>query len=154
MSNKNEKNTNNKKNSKMIIFLLAVFLIIIISIIIFIVYNKDNNNIESKVYDNIDNYEEIKLDISPIDKDGVVFSDFSYKTSKDAQVFNMKVKNITDTDINDSEKYQINILGKGSLNDSMEVFFVEKIMAGEERDISISMTNIVNEIVEIFIDEI
>ena len=65
----------------------------------------------------------------------------------------MKAKNNTDTDITESRKYQISVIGSVPLNDAMEVFYIDDLKAGEEEVISISLSNIVSNVTQIFIDE-
>ena len=68
-------------------------------------------------------------------------------------VLYIKAKNNTDTDITESRKYQISVIGSVPLNDAMEVFYIDDLKAGEEEVISISLSNIVSNVTQIFIDE-
>lgn len=144
----------NKKSKGYLVVLGIIILLFIISIVMFFVFlDKKNDNQNNVTYDNIDNYDNVSVNIDNIDKNGVVFSDFYYKTSKDAQVLYIKAKNNTDTDITESRKYQISVIGSVPLNDAMEVFYIDDLKAGEEEVISISLSNIVSNVTQIFIDE-
>lgn len=151
---KPQRKEKNKKSKGYLVILGIIVLVFIISIVIFFVFlNKKNDNQNDVTYDNIDNYDNVSVNIDNIDKNGVVFSDFYYKTSKDAQVLYIKAKNNTDTDITESRKYQISVIGSVPLNDAMEVFYIDDLKAGEEEVISISLSNIVSNVTQIFIDE-
>ena len=151
---KPQRKEKNKKSKGYLVVLGIIILLFIISIVIFFVFlNKKNYNQNNVTYDNIDNYDNVSVNIDNIDKNGVIFSDFYYKTSKDAQVLYIKAKNNTDTDITESRKYQISVIGSVPLNDAMEVFYIDDLKAGEEEVISISLSNIVSNVTQIFIDE-
>lgn len=151
---KPQRKEKNKKSKGYLVVLGIIILLFIISIVMFFVFlNKKNDNQNNVTYDNIDNYDNVSVNIDNIDKNGVIFSDFYYKTSKDAQVLYIKAKNNTDTDITESRKYQISVIGSVPLNDAMEVFYIDDLKAGEEEVISISLSNIVSNVTQIFIDE-
>ena len=151
---KPQRKEKNKKSKGYLVILGIIILLFIISIVFFFVFlNKKNDNQNNVTYDNIDNYDNVSVNIDNIDKNGVIFSDFYYKTSKDAQVLYIKAKNNTDTDITESRKYQISVIGSVPLNDAMEVFYIDDLKAGEEEVISISLSNIVSNVTQIFIDE-
>lgn len=151
---KPQRKEKNKKSKGYLVILGIIILLFIISIVMFFVFlNKKNDNQNNVTYDNIDNYDDVSVDIQSIDKNGVIFSDFYYKTSKDAQILYMKAKNSTDTDITESRKYQVSVIGSLPLNDAMEVFYIDPLKAGEEEVISISLSNIVSNVTQIFIDE-
>lgn len=151
---KPQRKEKNKKSKGYLVILGIIILLFIISIVMFFVFlDKKNDNQNNVTYDNIDNYDNVSVNIDNIDKNGVVFSDFYYKTSKDAQVLYIKAKNNTDTDITVSRKYQISVIGSVPLNDAMEVFYIDDLKAGEEEVISISLSNIVSNVTQIFIDE-
>lgn len=151
---KPQRKEKNKKSKGYLVILGIIILLFIISIVIFFVFLNKKNDIQNNVtYDNIDNYDNVSVNIDNIDKNGVIFSDFYYKTSKDAQVLYIKAKNNTDTDITESRKYQISVIGSVPLNDAMEVFYIDDLKAGEEEVISISLSNIVSNVTQIFIDE-
>lgn len=151
---KPQRKEKNKKSKGYLVILGIIILLFIISIVMFFVFlDKKNDNQNNVTYDNIDNYDNVSVNIDNIDKNGVVFSDFYYKTSKDAQVLYIKAKNNTDTDITESRKYQISVIGSVPLNDAMEVFYIDDLKAGEEEVISISLSNIVSNVTQIFIDE-
>ena len=151
---KPQRKEKNKKSKGYLVVLGIIILLFIISIVFFFVFlNKKNDNQNNVTYDNIDNYDNVSVNIDNIDKNGVIFSDFYYKTSKDAQVLYIKAKNNTDTDITESRKYQISVIGSVPLNDAMEVFYIDDLKAGEEEVISISLSNIVSNVTQIFIDE-
>ena len=151
---KPQRKEKNKKSKGYLVILGIIILLFIISIVMFFVFlNKKNDNQNNVTYDNIDNYDNVSVNIDNIDKNGVIFSDFYYKTSKDAQVLYIKAKNNTDTDITESRKYQISVIGSVPLNDAMEVFYIDDLKAGEEGVISISLSNIVSNVTQIFIDE-
>ena len=138
---KPQRKEKNKKSKGYLVILGIIVLVFVVSIVIFFAFlNKKNDNQNNVTYDNID-------------KNGVIFSDFYYKTSKDAQVLYIKAKNNTDTDITESRKYQISVIGSVPLNDAMEVFYIDDLKAGEEEVISISLSNIVSNVTQIFIDE-
>ena len=151
---KPQRKEKNKKSKGYLVILGIIVLVFVVSIVIFFAFlNKKNDNQNNVTYDNIDNYDDVSVDIQSIDKNGVIFSDFYYKTSKDAQVLYIKAKNNTDTDITVSRKYQISVIGSVPLNDAMEVFYIDDLKAGEEEVISISLSNIVSNVTQIFIDE-
>lgn len=151
---KPQRKEKNKKSKGYLVILGIIVLVFVVSIVIFFAFlNKKNDNQNNVTYDNIDNYDDVSVDIQSIDKNGVIFSDFYYKTSKDAQVLYIKAKNNTDTDITESRKYQISVIGSVPLNDAMEVFYIDDLKAGEEEVISISLSNIVSNVTQIFIDE-
>ena len=151
---KPQRKEKNKKSKGYLVILGIIVLVFVVSIVIFFAFlNKKNDNQNNVTYDNIDNYDDVSVDIQSIDKNGVIFSDFYYKTSKDAQILYMKAKNSTDTDITESRKYQVSVIGSLPLNDAMEVFYIDDIKAGEEEVISISLSNIVSNVTQIFIDE-
>ena len=151
---KPQRKEKNKKSKGYLVILGIIVLVFVVSIVIFFAFlNKKNDNQNNVTYDNIDNYDDVSVDIQSIDKNGVIFSDFYYKTSKDAQVLYIKAKNNTDTDITESRKYQISVIGSLPLNDAMEVFYIDPLKAGEEEVISISLSNIVSNVTQIFIDE-
>lgn len=151
---KPQRKEKNKKSKGYLVILGIIILLFIISIVIFFVFLNKKNDIQNNVtYDNIDNYDNVSVNIDNIDKNGVIFSDFYYKTSKDAQVLYIKAKNNTDTDITESRKYQISVIGSVPLNDAMEVFYIDDLKAGEEEVISVSLSNIVSNVTQIFIDE-
>lgn len=151
---KPQRKEKNKKSKGYLVILGIIVLVFVVSIVIFFAFlNKKNDNQNNVTYDNIDNYDDVSVDIQSIDKNGVIFSDFYYKTSKDAQVLYIKAKNNTDTDITESRKYQVSVIGSLPLNDAMEVFYIDPLKAGEEEVISISLSNIVSNVTQIFIDE-
>lgn len=151
---KPQRKEKNKKSKGYLVILGIIVLVFVVSIVIFFAFlNKKNDNQNNVTYDNIDNYDDVSVDIQSIDKNGVIFSDFYYKTSKDAQILYIKAKNNTDTDITESRKYQISVIGSVPLNDAMEVFYIDDLKAGEEEVISISLSNIVSNVTQIFIDE-
>lgn len=151
---KPQRKEKNKKSKGYLVILGIIVLVFVVSIVIFFAFlNKKNDNQNNVTYDNIDNYDDVSVDIQSIDKNGVIFSDFYYKTSKDAQILYMKAKNNTDTDITESRKYQVSVIGSLPLNDAMEVFYIDPLKAGEEEVISISLSNIVSNVTQIFIDE-
>lgn len=151
---KPQRKEKNKKSKGYLVILGIIVLVFVVSIVIFFAFlNKKNDNQNNVTYDNIDNYDDVSVDIQSIDKNGVIFSDFYYKTSKDAQVLYIKAKNNTDTDITVSRKYQISVIGSVPLNDAMEVFYIDDLKAREEEVISISLSNIVSNVTQIFIDE-
>lgn len=151
---KPQRKEKNKKSKGYLVILGIIVLVFVVSIVIFFAFlNKKNDNQNNVTYDNIDNYDDVSVDIQSIDKNGVIFSDFYYKTSKDAQILYMKAKNSTDTDITESRKYQVSVIGSVPLNDAMEVFYIDDLKAGEEEVISISLSNIVSNVTQIFIDE-
>ncbi len=151
---KPQRKEKNKKSKGYLVILGIIVLVFVVSIVIFFAFlNKKNDNQNNVTYDNIDNYDDVSVDIQSIDKNGVIFSDFYYKTSKDAQILYMKAKNSTDTDITESRKYQVSVIGSLPLNDAMEVFYIDPLKAGEEEVISISLSNIVSNVTQIFIDE-
>lgn len=151
---KPQRKEKNKKSKGYLVILGIIVLVFVVSIVIFFAFlNKKNDNQNNVTYDNIDNYDDVSVDIQSIDKNGVIFSDFYYKTSKDAQILYMKAKNSTDTDITESRKYQVSVIGSLPLNDAMEVFYIDDLKAGEEEVISISLSNIVSNVTQIFIDE-
>lgn len=151
---KPQRKEKNKKSKGYLVILGIIVLVFVVSIVIFFAFlNKKNDNQNNVTYDNIDNYDDVSVDIQSIDKNGVIFSDFYYKTSKDAQILYMKAKNSTDTDITESRKYQVSVIGSVPLNDAMEVFYIDPLKAGEEEVISISLSNIVSNVTQIFIDE-
>lgn len=151
---KPQRKEKNKKSKGYLVILGIIVLVFVVSIVIFFAFlNKKNDNQNNVTYDNIDNYDDVSVDIQSIEKNGVIFSDFYYKTSKDAQILYMKAKNSTDTDITESRKYQVSVIGSVPLNDAMEVFYIDDLKAGEEEVISISLSNIVSNVTQIFIDE-
>ena len=151
---KPQRKEKNKKSKGYLVILGIIVLVFVVSIVIFFAFlNKKNDNQNNVTYDNIDNYDNVSVNIDSIDKNGVIFSVFYYKTSKDAQVLYIKAKNNTDTDITVSRKYQISVIGSVPLNDAMEVFYIDDLKAGEEEVISISLSNIVSNVTQIFIDE-
>ena len=151
---KPQRKEKNKKSKGYLVILGIIVLVFVVSIVIFFAFlNKKNDNQNNVTYDNIDNYDDVSVDIQSIDKNGVIFSDFYYKTSKDAQILYMKAKNSTDTDITESRKYQVSVIGSLPLNDAMEVFYIDPLKAGEEEVISITLSNIVSNVTQIFIDE-
>lgn len=151
---KPQRKEKNKKSKGYLVILGIIVLVFVVSIVIFFAFlNKKNDNQNNVTYDNIDNYDDVSVDIQSIDKNGVIFSDFYYKTSKDAQILYMKAKNSTDTDITESRKYQVSVIGSLPLNDAMEVFYIDPLKAGEEEVISISLSTIVSNVTKIFIDE-
>ena len=151
---KPQRKEKNKKSKGYLVILGIIVLVFVVSIVIFFAFlNKKNDNQNNVTYGNIDNYDDVSVDIQSIDKNGVIFSDFYYKRSKDAQILYMKAKNSTDTDITESRKYQVSVIGSLPLNDAMEVFYIDPLKAGEEEVISISLSNIVSNVTQIFIDE-
>lgn len=147
-------NKKDKISKKSLVILGIIILVFVIVLVIFFVFiSKKDENKNNITYDNIDNYNDVSVEIDAIEKSGIIFSNFYTKTSKDAQILNMTVKNNTDSDISNSRKYQICVIGKGELNDSREIFYVDNLKAGEEQMLSISISNIVNNIIEIYIDE-
>ncbi|MDD3304196.1 MAG: hypothetical protein PHP54_04690 [Clostridia bacterium] len=141
-----------KTSKKIFVTLLIVSIVIIISIILIVVYYNKNKTTE-KVYDNIDNYEDVKIEQEDITINGITFFDFKYKTSKDAQVFFLKFKNATDKDITEKRRYQISLLGGSFDLSTNEIFAINELKAGEEQEISIAIKNKIISIKQIVLSE-